>query len=112
MRTFLFFDTVTFLPIWVLTLFSLNTQTVYPQEIDFGSEAKAIAKHCRFAGDHREESMWSVLCAAKSGKIYASHCYVRMCEQPISTFRNRDSPVKGKVEILKKINKEERRMLK
>ncbi|MDR1523980.1 MAG: hypothetical protein LBS79_01815 [Tannerella sp.] len=74
MKTSLFFNTVTGFPVWVLTLFSLNIQAVYPQEIDFSSEAKAIVKHYRFAGDHREESMWSALYAAKSGKIYAGLC--------------------------------------
>ena len=31
------------------------------QQIDFGKEKKAVVKHWRFAGDHREESMWSAL---------------------------------------------------
>ena len=44
------------------------------QQIDFGKEKKAVVKHWRFAGDHREESMWSALYGAKSGKIYIGLC--------------------------------------
>ena len=44
------------------------------QEIDFAKERKATVKHWRFVGDHREESMWSALYGAKSGKIYVGLC--------------------------------------
>lgn len=40
------------------------------QEIAFDNEKKATVMHYRFTGDHREESMWSALYGAKSGKIY------------------------------------------
>ena len=44
------------------------------QKIDFAKERKAVVKHYRFVGDHREESMWSALYGAKSGKIYVGLC--------------------------------------
>lgn len=47
---------------------------VFAQEIDFGAEQKAVVKHYRFVGDHNEESMWSALYGAKSGKIYIGLC--------------------------------------
>jgi hypothetical protein len=72
MKTTLFFNTVTCLPVWALI--SFNAQPVYSQKIDFSNEEKAVVKHYRFTGDHREESMWSALYAAKSGKIYTGLC--------------------------------------
>ena len=47
---------------------------VAAQEIDFGKERKATVTHYGFVGDHREESMWSALYGAKSGKIYIGLC--------------------------------------
>ena len=44
------------------------------QQIDFAGERKAEVRHYRFVGDHREESMWSALYGAKSGKIYIGLC--------------------------------------
>jgi hypothetical protein len=44
------------------------------QQIDFAGERKAVVRHYRFVGDHREESMWSALYGAKSGKIYVGLC--------------------------------------
>ena len=44
------------------------------QQIDFSKEKKAVVKHYRFVGDHREESMWSALYGAKNGKIYIGLC--------------------------------------
>ena len=54
-----------------LTMASLN---VHAQQIDFAEERKAVVRHYRFVGDHREESMWSALYGAKSGKIYIGLC--------------------------------------
>ena len=34
---------------------------VYAQQINFEKEEKAVVEHFRFAGNHREESMWSAL---------------------------------------------------
>ena len=42
-------------------------QTASAQKIEFAKEKKAVVKHYRFVGDHREESMWSALYGAKSG---------------------------------------------
>ncbi|MBQ7877066.1 MAG: hypothetical protein IJ314_01530 [Bacteroidales bacterium] len=47
---------------------------VYAQQINFEKEEKAVVEHFRFAGNHREESMWSALYGAKSGKIYIGLC--------------------------------------
>lgn len=47
---------------------------VSAQKINFAQEAKAVVKHYKFVGDHREESMWSALYGAKSGKIYIGLC--------------------------------------
>ena len=44
------------------------------QHIDFAKEKKAVVKHYRFVGGHREESMWSALYGAKSGRIYIGLC--------------------------------------
>ena len=44
------------------------------QRINFESEKKAVVKHYKFVGNHREESMWSALYGAKSGKIYIGLC--------------------------------------
>ena len=48
--------------------------TALAQKIEFSKEKKAVVKHYRFVGDHREESMWSALYGAKSGKIYIGLC--------------------------------------
>jgi hypothetical protein len=47
---------------------------ILAQKIDLKSETKALVDHYRFAGNHREESMWSALYGAKSGKIYIGLC--------------------------------------
>ncbi|MDD4190599.1 MAG: hypothetical protein PHI28_04670 [Mangrovibacterium sp.] len=44
------------------------------QKIDLKTEPKAIVDHYLFVGSHREESMWSALYGAKSGKIYIGLC--------------------------------------
>lgn len=44
------------------------------QQINFEQEEKAVVEHFRFAGNHREESMWSALYGAKSGKVYIGLC--------------------------------------
>ena len=44
------------------------------QQIDFSKEKKATVRHYRFPGNHREESMWSALYGAKSGKVYIGLC--------------------------------------
>lgn len=44
------------------------------QKIEFEKEQKAVVSHYRFVGNHREESMWSALYGAKSGKIYIGLC--------------------------------------
>ena len=46
----------------------------FGQQIEFSKEQKAVVKHYRFVGNHREESMWSALYGAKSGKIYIGLC--------------------------------------
>jgi hypothetical protein len=38
------------------------------------NQEKAVVDHYRFPGNHREESMWSALYGAKSGKIYIGLC--------------------------------------
>lgn len=48
--------------------------TVLSQKIDLRTEPKAIVDHYKFVGNHREESMWSALYGAKSGKIYIGLC--------------------------------------
>ena len=55
-------------------LFSLVLLPAFAQKIDFAKERKAVVKHYRFVGDHREESMWSALYGAKSGKVYIGLC--------------------------------------
>ncbi len=47
---------------------------VVGQKIDLNTEPKAIVDHYKFVGNHREESMWSALYGAKSGKIYIGLC--------------------------------------
>lgn len=44
------------------------------QKIDFAKEPKAVVKHYHFPGNHHEDSMWSALYGAKSGKIYIGLC--------------------------------------
>lgn len=44
------------------------------QKIEFEKEQKAVVSHYQFVGNHREESMWSALYGAKSGKIYIGLC--------------------------------------
>ena len=48
---------------------SLMAQSIIGQ-----NESIAKVKHYRFTGDYREESMWSALYGAKSGKIYIGLC--------------------------------------
>lgn len=47
---------------------------VLSQNTDLKSGPRALVDHYRFAGNHREESMWSALYGAKSGKIYIGLC--------------------------------------
>ena len=44
------------------------------QQIEFSKEKKAVVRHYDFPGNHREESMWSALYGAKSGKIDIGLC--------------------------------------
>jgi len=60
--------------ILVLVLFSWAAPSVRAQKIDFDTEEKAVVQHYKFVGNHREESMWSALYGAKSGKIYIGLC--------------------------------------
>ena len=53
---------------------AMTVVSSFAQKIDFAKERKAVVKHYRFVGDHREESMWSALYGAKSGKIYIGLC--------------------------------------
>ena len=55
-------------------IFSITLTCVHAQQIDFSKEPRAIMEHFKFAGNHREESMWSALYGAKSGKIYIGLC--------------------------------------
>jgi len=54
----------------LLMLIVTVPQAVLSQKINLKTEPKALVDHYRFVGDHREESMWSALYGAKSGKIY------------------------------------------
>src|SRR5574344_1351988 len=49
-------------------------EEISAQQINFSAEKKAIVKQYKFVGNHREESMWSALYGAKSGKIYIGLC--------------------------------------
>lgn len=55
-------------------LLTLFTSHFYAQKINVQKESKAEVEHYRFVGNHREESMWSALYGAKSGKIYIGLC--------------------------------------
>lgn len=55
-------------------LAALTCQVLPAQQIDFSKEAKAVVKHYSFVGNHREESMWSALYGAESGKLYIGLC--------------------------------------
>jgi len=44
------------------------------QAVEGKIESKAVVDHYLFAGNHREESMWSACYGAKSGKIYVGLC--------------------------------------
>lgn len=60
--------------ITIFVLLSVIISGSKAQKIDFAHEKKAIVKHYEFAGNHREESMWSALYGAKNGKIYIGLC--------------------------------------
>ena len=64
--------TATYFVVAAFSVFAAHT--VSAQKIEFAKEKKAVVKHYRFVGDHREESMWSALYGAKSGKIYIGLC--------------------------------------
>jgi len=51
-----------------------NPGKAYAQKINFSQEKKAVVQHYKFVGNHREESMWSALYGARSGKIYIGLC--------------------------------------
>ena len=53
---------------------SVSAVCACAQQIEFAKERKATVKRYRFVGNHREESMWSALYGAKSGKIYIGLC--------------------------------------
>jgi hypothetical protein len=55
-------------------LFLMAPQVVLSQKIDIKTVPKAMVDHYKFVGNHREESMWSALYGAKSGKIYIGLC--------------------------------------
>ena len=46
-----------------VALSGFAASTALAQKIEFSKEKKAVVKHYRFVGDHREESMWSALCS-------------------------------------------------
>ncbi len=54
--------------------FLMAPQEVLSQKIDLKTEPKAVVDHYKFVGNHREESMWSALYGAKSGKVYIGLC--------------------------------------
>ena len=58
----------------VALVLAMAVLPAFAQKIDFAKERKAVVKHYRFVGDHREESMWSALYGAKSGKVYIGLC--------------------------------------
>ena len=58
----------------LMSLAAVACACSFAQHIDFAKERKATVKRYRFVGDHREESMWSALYGAKSGKIYIGLC--------------------------------------
>lgn len=57
-----------------LFLLAVSVPVSYAQKIDFAQEKKAVVRQYKFVGNHREESMWSALYGAKSGKIYIGLC--------------------------------------
>lgn len=59
--------------VMVLLTVLLFLPSVYGQN-DEKKDLIAKVKQYRFVGDHKEESMWSALYAAKSGKIYIGLC--------------------------------------
>ncbi|MCC5928781.1 MAG: hypothetical protein JJU28_06010, partial [Cyclobacteriaceae bacterium] len=52
----------------------LFTNTSYAQISSSIKNEEVQMDHYYFVGDHREESMWSALYGAKSGKIYIGLC--------------------------------------
>lgn len=61
-------------PVLVFLASVLAALPLRAQRIDFDKEPKAVVKHYKFVGNYREESMWSALYGAKSGKIYIGLC--------------------------------------
>jgi hypothetical protein len=57
--------------ILIMVLIVLISDNVFSQQ---NNQNKAIVDHYRFVGNHNEESMWSALYGAKSGKIYIGLC--------------------------------------
>ena len=55
-------------------LISTVPVNIFAQKVDNIAESKALVDQYRFTGNHREESMWSALYGAKSGKIYIGLC--------------------------------------
>lgn len=60
--------------ITAVILLILSSFALPAQRINFAKEQKAVVRHFKFVGNHREESMWSALYGAKSGKIYIGLC--------------------------------------
>lgn len=60
--------------IHLLIILSLPLITSLAQENNPPQGKNAIVDHFRFTGNNREESMWSALYGAKSGKIYIGLC--------------------------------------
>lgn len=58
----------------VFSIAALLSLPCRAQKIEFEKEQKAVVSHYQFVGNHREESMWSALYGAKSGKIYIGLC--------------------------------------
>ena len=58
----------------LLFLMAFATVNLSAQRINFSKEKKAVVQHYKFVGNHREESMWSALYGAKSGKVYIGLC--------------------------------------
>lgn len=71
---FSFMKNFNLLSVLILQLILAYPNISLSQKIDLKAEPKAMVDHYRFVGDHREESMWSALYGAKSGKIYIGLC--------------------------------------
>jgi len=58
----------------VLAFLLVYNTGIYAQVKSIIAQDQALVDHYRFVGNHNEESMWSALYGAKSGKIYIGLC--------------------------------------